>query len=89
MEREHILGVVAHDLRAPLNAIGLSVDVVSRGLEHKASAETMRRPLDAICRSVTRMDRLIEDLLDLSRIDAGRGEPGKGSEFSFTLTLVA
>ncbi len=70
--REQILGIVAHDLRSPLNTVGLSVQVISRGLERAAPREALQRPLEAIGRSVTRMDRLIEDLLDLSRIDSGR-----------------
>jgi PAS domain S-box-containing protein len=68
--REEILGVVSHDLRNPLNTIQLAV-----GMLHEASNE--RRSdhvqwLESVNRSVAEMDLMIEDLLDISSIDAGR-----------------
>jgi len=68
--REEILGVVSHDLRNPLNTIQLAV-----GMLHEANKE--RRSdhvqwLEAVNRAVGEMDLMIEDLLDISSIDAGR-----------------
>nr|MBA2671420.1 GAF domain-containing protein [Gemmatimonadota bacterium] len=68
--REGILGVVSHDLRNPLNTIQLAV-----GMLHEANKE--RRSdhvewLEAVNHSVGEMDLMIQDLLDISSIDAGR-----------------
>lgn len=64
--RDDVLGIVAHDLRNPLNVVRLHAQLLRM---HDAAAE---RAADAIDRSAQRMDRLIEDLLDVSRLEAGR-----------------
>jgi len=68
--REHVLGIVSHDLRTPLSGILLA----ARGLEDTpaASDALAARLLDTIQRGVERMSRMIDDLLDVSSIDAGR-----------------
>lgn len=67
--RDDVLGVVAHDLRNPLGAI-----LMHAALLRRRGAEPERRsqkPAEAIERAATRMNRLIQDLLDVSRIEAG------------------
>jgi signal transduction histidine kinase len=55
--RDELIAIVSHDLKNPLNAIGLSA---SNGL----------RALDSISHSANKMNRLISDLLDIASIDA-------------------
>ena len=69
--RDEVLAVVAHDLRNPLNTIGMAAELVR---EPSVSDEDRARQLDIIHRSVGVADRLIRDLLDVSRIEAGRLE---------------
>jgi PAS domain S-box-containing protein len=66
--RDHVLGVVAHDLRSPLASILLSVTLAQR--EHEP--ERLVKPLGTIARAATRMDHLIQGLLDVSLIEAGQ-----------------
>lgn len=66
--RDEILRVVAHDLRNPLNAIGLAASAL-RGAE--LPSELVHKRAEGILRASARMGRLIEDLLDISRIEAG------------------
>ncbi len=68
--RDEIVGIVAHDLRNPLAAILLEATVIKRELD-AVTADT-RESVDAIGRVAERMNRLIEDLLDGTRIEAGR-----------------
>ena len=68
--RDEVLRIVAHDLRNPLNTIGLSAGLVREILPHGMAGE--RRQLDIIERSVGRANRLIQDLLDVARMEAGR-----------------
>lgn len=69
--REQILGIVAHDLRSPLNAISSAARLLQMLPPEKRRDEEADL-LQAIVRSADRMDRLISDLLDVSRIEAGR-----------------
>ena len=69
-----LLRTVSHDLRSPLTAILASADALaSPGLELEAAdrlalAETIRA-------EGARLDRVVEQLLDLSRLEAGAAEP--------------
>jgi signal transduction histidine kinase len=65
--REDLLASVSHDLKAPLSAIKLSAHLLSRQVGPGKAAETVAR----IDRSAERMSRLVNDLLDAARIEAG------------------
>lgn len=67
--RDEVLGIVAHDLRNPLNAIVLRAHTL--GLPGGDPAR-YQSAADSICRSAAAMHRLIEDLLDVTRLEAGR-----------------
>lgn len=66
--RDEVLEVVAHDLRNPLSAILLQASRLARsGSEENRS----RGAVEGITRAATRMNRLIQDLLDTMRLEAG------------------
>ncbi len=68
--RDEMLGVVSHDLRNPLSAISMCARVME---ESPPSDEAARRELlETIRDSSEWMNRLIEDLLDVSNIERGR-----------------
>ena len=65
--RDQVLGIVAHDLRNPLGTI-----ITAAGLLRRSSEERRRlEPADAIDRAANRMNRLIQDLLDVTRMEGG------------------
>jgi PAS domain S-box-containing protein len=67
--KDELLGVVSHELRTPLSAALNAVSVLRRvGTDD----EQGRRLLDAIERSTQVQLRLIDDLLDVSRIVSGK-----------------
>lgn len=68
--RDEVLGVVAHDLRNPLGNIVMQVELLRRS--GGEPARRLRKTADAIDRAVNRMDRLIQDLLDITHMEAGR-----------------
>lgn len=73
--RDEVLAVVAHDLRNPLSTILMSCSVLLDGLpplEANDTASAERRPLVLMRRAAERMQRLIQDLLDVKRIESGR-----------------
>ncbi|HYL06672.1 MAG TPA: hybrid sensor histidine kinase/response regulator, partial [Thermoanaerobaculia bacterium] len=67
--KDEFLAVLSHELRTPLNAI-LGWSEVLR--QRRADAETTERGLQAISRNVKAQVRLIDDLLDVSRIASGK-----------------
>ena len=68
--REEVLAVVSHDLRNPLSAIAMCSRVL---METPPESEAERRSLlETISQSTELTNRLIEDLLDVSIIEAGR-----------------
>jgi signal transduction histidine kinase len=75
--RDEVLGVVAHDLRNPLSAIELGARLIQHGLTDGTPAD-LERPVEAILRGADRANRLIEDLLDIRRAQAGRLELRRG-----------
>jgi len=67
-EKSNMLGIAAHDLRNPLNAIGLFAELITRSGEEGDAGPPARR----IQKLVAEMSMLIERLLNSSRIDAGQ-----------------
>jgi signal transduction histidine kinase len=69
--REDFAAIVAHDLRTPLQAVMLQVDVLLRQANGEASTVPVAT-LQMMKRSGHRLERITSDLLDASRIDAHR-----------------
>jgi signal transduction histidine kinase len=69
-EREEFVSLVAHELKNPLAAISGYHQILTRRL--RSDDDGLRRPLEVISEQTERLNRLVEDLLDLSRADAGR-----------------
>jgi signal transduction histidine kinase/heme exporter protein D len=70
--REEVLAIVSHDLRNPLNAVTLGSSLLQ--MSETLSAED-REQIDTIELSARRMARLIEDLLDVTRLEGGKRLP--------------
>jgi signal transduction histidine kinase len=68
-DRQHVLGVVSHDLRNPLNTMVLAAETL-KDLDVPEDIRT--KGLAAITRSAAWMNRMISDLLDVNSIEAGR-----------------
>jgi two-component system, sensor histidine kinase and response regulator len=66
--RDDVLATVSHDLKNPLGTIFTSSTLL---LDMEMSPDAVRRQLEIIRRTAQRMDRLIQDLLDVSRLEAG------------------
>ena len=67
--RDEMLGVVAHDLRNPLNTIFMGATLMLELIEPQSG---LRQQAQMVHRAAERMNRLIQDLLDVRRIDSGR-----------------
>jgi signal transduction histidine kinase len=67
--RKEVLGIVAHDLRNPLGVVSSTVQMLA---ELDLPAHERTKLLGAGKRAVRQMNRLVGDLLDITRIDTGR-----------------
>lgn len=68
--RRDFVANVSHELRTPVSVIQANTETLLAGaLEEPAQA---RRFLDAVRRNAERLGQLITDLLDISRIEAGK-----------------
>ena len=74
--RDEFLSVASHELRTPLAALQLQIEMLvhpPRGLSDAAlSPEQMKPKLERAQRQIERLTRLIGELMDVSRITAGR-----------------
>jgi signal transduction histidine kinase len=67
--KDEFVSIVSHELRTPLNAILGWTTMLRRG---SLPGDKAARALQSIADNASRQARLIEDLLDFSRVSAGR-----------------
>jgi len=67
-QREDVVSIVSHDLRNPLGVVLAASEII---LDLPLDEQEQRHQAEIIRRSGKRMQSLIEDLLDVSRIEAG------------------
>ena len=71
--KSEFISIASHQLRTPLSAIKGYISMLVEGTYGKV-AERARRPLENVFQSNERLIKLVNDLLSLSRIEAGRME---------------
>ncbi len=65
--RDDVLAVVSHNLRSPLSAVVYGAEL----LQSEVESRSLVRTVEGIVRAASRMNRLIDDLLMVSMMDAG------------------
>ena len=70
--RDEFLAIVSHELRAPLNGIQSWAHVLENYVKEATSAPLAQRALKGIKTGVGQQVRLIEDLLDVTRMMSGK-----------------
>jgi signal transduction histidine kinase len=68
--RDDVLAVVAHDLRNPLNTVIMATSLMLDSTPVERPQE--RRQVEIVRRAADRMNRMIQDLLDVRRMEQGR-----------------
>jgi two-component system, chemotaxis family, sensor kinase Cph1 len=72
--RDDLVAVVSHDLKNPLSAIQMQATLILRATaaSEEGPLRRVHTSVERIHRSTERMTTLIQDLLDLAKIEAGR-----------------
>ncbi|MFP2899126.1 sensor histidine kinase [Corallococcus sp. 4LFB] len=74
--RDTFLGVASHELKTPVTALMLHLEMTRRRLSpsrgEPPSAQKLTSAMESAQRQVERMSRLVDELLDVSRIRAGK-----------------
>ncbi len=70
--KSDIISLVSHELKTPLSSIRISAEFLES--EAKNDPEVRKEMLEIIIRNIDRLTRLINDILDLSKIDTGKME---------------
>ena len=67
-QKDEFLGMLAHEIRNPLAPLTYSATI----LEGRIQDPELKRPLEVITRQARRMIRIVDDLLDVSRVTQGK-----------------
>lgn len=70
--RDDMLSVVSHDLGNPLSAIRIGTSLLLRGIPPEEREQGGWFHLESIRQSAEQMERLINDLLEVKRLEAGK-----------------
>lgn len=69
--RDDLTAMLYHDLRSPLANIISSLDIMANSFSHRES-ESLKSVFDVARRSTERMQRMIDGLLDINRLESGQ-----------------
>ncbi|MBI2337954.1 PAS domain S-box protein [Candidatus Daviesbacteria bacterium] len=75
--KDEFVSLASHELRTPMTAIKGLVSMIMEG-DYGNVSEELKDPLSDIAQSTQRLINLVNDMLDVSRIEAGR------TKFTFT-----
>lgn len=70
--RDDMMSIVSHDLRNPANAIKMLAASIIAEAEYGAVSASVVERVRVMQQAAAQMDALIQDLLDVTRIEAGR-----------------
>ncbi|MFP2932954.1 ATP-binding protein, partial [Pyxidicoccus sp. 3LG] len=70
--RDELLSVAGHELKSPLNALQLQIGLLARMAKEAMAANGLAERAEKAAKASQRLGLLIDDLMDVSRISAGR-----------------
>lgn len=69
--KDEFISIVSHELRTPLTAIQMSLGLIQTGV-YDQKPEKIRRMIEIALLDTNRLVNLVNDILDLERLDSGR-----------------
>lgn len=80
--KSEFISIVSHELKTPLTSIKNSLDIISSGKTGETT-ESMDKFLNMAKRNVKKLSRIISDLLDMSKIEAGK------MDYNFAISSIS
>lgn len=71
--KSEFISIVSHELKTPLTSVNSALDIILKGTAGEVN-ETAEKFLNLAKRNVNRLSAIIYDLLDISKIEAGKME---------------
>jgi signal transduction histidine kinase len=92
--RDEFISIASHELKTPLTSLKLQTQINQRLIEKEgptfASPERIQKLVDLTDRQVNRLARLVEDMLDVSRVNTGKlAMQKKDTDFSNLVQEIA
>lgn len=72
--RENLIHMIVHDLRNPLSSIMSSLDLIRTAIQEPTSAIPLDQLFAVAERSGERLFSMIDSILDIARLESGKGE---------------
>ncbi|NAS89406.1 hypothetical protein C4E24_06690 [ANME-1 cluster archaeon AG-394-G21] len=69
--KSEFLSITSHELRTPLTPMKAQLQMILEGYVGDLN-DNQKKSLEVVLRNITKLGKLIDDILDLSRIEAGR-----------------
>jgi len=70
-DRENMVALVSHDLKSPLSGLRLNLDALSARISREANKDQFEKHLRRMRNSLDRMQGLVSNVLDFSKIEGG------------------
>jgi signal transduction histidine kinase len=74
IRKTRFLSALSHDIRNPVNAIGLLTEVILRDTSHDGTDPDLAESARELKATAESLARMLSDVLDLTRLDVGRYE---------------
>ena len=69
--KSEFLSITSHELRTPLTPMKAQLQIILEGYVGELN-DSQKKSLEVVLRNITKLGKLIDDIMDLSRIEAGR-----------------
>jgi len=72
--RDEFISIASHELKTPLTSLKLQTQMTRRQISRPEAmtSEKMKKQLDYTVHQIDRLDKLVDDMLDISRINTGK-----------------
>lgn len=70
--RDNFLSIASHELKTPITALQLNLQIVQKNISQLSEREKMAKPMERAMRQISRLTTLVDELLDVSRLTSGK-----------------